>query len=417
METGVEKRAGEVQVPPARSCSGPLHGLRVLDLAGRPGALCGRLLADAGADVIKIEPPLGDPLRREAPFKDDVPGDERSLGFLHWNANKRGVTLNLERPAGRSLLHQLVKSADAVIETLPQEERGRLGLEYQELQRQNPRLVHVSISSFGESGPYRAYAGNDFVCFALGGLMSLSGEPNKAPLVAPGELAYALASSYAAFGASVALYNSMTCSLGQHVEVSVHEASAFIAGYAVPIFTATGEKPFRQSWQKRLFDLYDVYPTKDGFARIFVVPKNHWHALLEWLGRPPELTADIFDDQKMRWQNSEVIDPHIERLTRGYTKEELFHEAQRRHIAASPVNTPREFAMSVQAKARDIFSTVVHPSAGPVVQMRPIHRYGAFPAPSLRPAPTLGQHNAEVYESLARLTERDLRRLKVDGVI
>jgi crotonobetainyl-CoA:carnitine CoA-transferase CaiB-like acyl-CoA transferase len=285
------------------------------------------------------------------------------------------------------------------------------------MEKINPRLVRVSITHFGKSGPYVAFAANDFICLALGGLMSISGEPDKAPLVAPGELAYALASSYAAFGTTVALFHSLSSGRGQLVEVSVHEASALIAGYAVPIYTATGVKPFRQSWRKRLFDLYDVYPAKDGFARIFVVPKNHWQSLLDWLGRPPELTSELFNDQKLRWENSEVIDPFVERLTRQYAKEMLFHEAQRRHIAASPVNTPKEFAKSAQVKAREFFTTVTHPKVGTHVQTRPIHRYNGFPIQPARPAPTLGEHNTEVYETILNLPRKELRLLRMDGVI
>lgn len=396
---------------------GPLHRVRVLDLAGRAGDLCGRLLADAGADVIKVEPPDGNSARQRPPFIADTPDRERSLTFLHYNAGKRGITLDYSKPAGRELFLRLVGRADILVEDAGEDSLARCGIGHSALMKANPGLAHVSITQFGLSGPYRNYAANDFICFALGGLMAISGEPGMPPIVAPGELAYAVASGYAALGGLIAYYNCALTGEGQLVDVSIHEAAAFTAGYAVPVYTATGEKPFRQSWKKRLFDLYDVYPTKDGFIRIFIMPKKHWQSLLDWLGRPPELMSEIFNDQKLRWQNSEIIDPFIERLCRGYTKDGIFREAQQRHIAASPLNTPAEFAQSDQARARGFLTTVHHPIAGAYPQTNPVFRFSASPGFVLRRAPTLGEHNTEVFCGELRLSHAELKTLQSEGIV
>lgn len=396
---------------------GPLHGIRVLDLAGPSGLLCTKLLADAGADVIKVEPPGGDRARHRPPFQGDVSDPERSLYFLHFNANKRGVTLDLQIADGQMLFRRLVEQADVVVETFPPGHMEALGLGYEELRRVNPGLVQTSISHFGQTGPYRDYQGNDTVCFALGGLMGQSGEPDAPPLIAPGELAYSLASSFAAQGTAVALFHRAFSGQGQYVEVSVHEAAVNIAGYAVPVFSATGRKPFRQSWRTRLFDLHDVYPCSDGYVRMFVVPKRHWQALLDWIGRPPELTSALFDDEHMRWENSELVDPYVEQLCRKQTKDQLFAEGQKRHIPTTPVNTPGEFANDPHVGERDLFVSTEHPVVGPYRQMGPIHKYSETPGTVFRSAPTIGQHNAEVYSGELGVTTDELTDLKAAGAI
>ncbi|MBI4337478.1 MAG: CoA transferase [Chloroflexi bacterium] len=376
-----------------------------------------KLLADLGADVIKVEPPGGDPCRRRPPFNQGVPAPEHSLYFTHYNANKRSITLDLATPDGSELFLRLVKTADAVLETYPPGYLESLGLGYARLREVNPGIVMTSVTPFGQTGPYRDMQGNDTVCLALGGLVALSGEPNSAPLVAPGELAYGMASSFAALGTLVALYHRSCSGQGQHVDVSVHEASVHIAGYAVPIYSATRRKPFRKSWRSRDFELHDLYPCLDGYARMFVVPRTHWQALVEWLGHPEELMSPVFVDSRTRRENSDIIDPHVARLCRQYTKDGLYQEGQRRHIAVSPMNTPGEFVESRQTRGRGVFLSTEHPFIGPYRHMGPLHRFSKTPAGVRRPAPMVGQHNAEVYCGELGLTARQLSALRAAGAV
>ena len=213
------------------SRNGPLVGYRVLDLAGPAGLHCTKLLADMGADVIKIEPPSGEESRRIPPYKDDIPHPETSLYFLHFNTNKRGITLDVATSDGRAILLQLARKADVVIETYPIEQSERLGLSYAQLSAVNARLVVASITPFGRSGPWRDYKADDIAGIALGNLLSIAGERGKAPLQPAGELAYGMASTYAAFGIAVALYRRVASGRGQHIDVSMHECAAHIAGY------------------------------------------------------------------------------------------------------------------------------------------------------------------------------------------
>lgn len=411
----------QTERPRARGRSGisrgPLAGTRVLDLTGPPGQLCVKMLADAGADVISVEPPGGSPARSRPPFIDGLSGPDSSLYFLHYNGNKRSITLNLAAPGGQYLFRRLIRTVDVLVETLPPGYLDDLGLTHESLRGENPGLVHTSITHFGRLGPYTDYQGSDMVCFALGGVMSQAGEPGSPPITAPGELAYALAGSYAAVGTNVALFRSLMSGRGQMVEVAVHEAAVHVAGYAVPIFSATGRKPFRQSWKQRLFDLYDVYPCRDGYARIFIMPRKHWRSLLDWLGNPDELGSELFEDQQLRWENSELIDPFVEGLTRRYDKVDLFEEGQRRGITVSPLNTPREFVENEQTEARGLFRKTTHREIGEYRQMGSMHRYSGLPDPPPAPAPTPGEHNREVYCEELGLMATDLPKLEEAGVI
>ena len=396
---------------------GPLAGTRVLDLTGPPGQLCAKMLADAGADVIRVEPPDGSPLRSRPPFIGGLSGPESSLYFLHYNGNKRGVTLDLDSGEGQDLFRRLARTADVLVESFSPGYLDDRGLTHESLREENPALVQTSITHFGRSGPYADYQGSDMVCFALGGVMSQAGEPGSPPITAPGELAYALASAYAAVGTNVALFRGLMTGCGQMVEVAVHEAAVHVAGYAVPIFSATGRKPFRQSWKQRLFDLYDVYPCNDGHARIFIMPRKHWRSLLDWLGHPEELGSELFEDQQLRWENSELIDPFVEGLTKSYDKAGLFEEGQRRGVTVSPLNTPREFIENEQTRERGLFRTAEHREVGEYYQLGPMHRFSGTADPPPAPAPTLGEHNREVYCGELGLAASDLLSLERAGVV
>ena len=195
--------------------------------------------------IIKVEPPSGEESRRIPPFKDDIPHPEASLYFLHFNTNKRGITLDVETTDGRAILLELVRKADVVIETYAPKHADKVGLSYAQLSAINPRLVVASITPFGRSGPWRDYKADDIAGIALGNLLYLAGERGKSPLQPAGELAYGMASAYGAFGVAVALYHRAASGRGQHIDVSTHECAAHIAGYYIPHYSATGAKPAR----------------------------------------------------------------------------------------------------------------------------------------------------------------------------
>ena len=400
------------------SRSGPLVGYRVLDLAGPAGLHCTKLLADMGADVIKIEPPSGEESRRIPPYKDDIPHPETSLYFLHFNTNKRGITLDVATSDGRAILLQLARKADVVIETYPIEQSERLGLSYAQLSAVNARLVVASITPFGRLGPWRDYKADDIAGIALGNLLYISGERGKAPLQPAGELAYGMASTYAAFGVAVALYRRVASGRGQHIDVSMHECAAHIAGYYIPHYSASGAKPARaKRVSSEEADLVDPFAVKDGYVRFFLVSREQWRRLVEWMGSPPSISGPEFEKTTYRRQHPAIVRAAIAEFCRGFTKEEMYEEGQRRRISVTPINTAGEFMESAQTKARELFVELHHRMVGKYFEFAGVPRLTECPGAIHRPAPLLGEHNHEIYCGELGFAGDDLIALRAAGVI
>ena len=397
--------------------SGPLSGYRVLDLSGPLGLHCTKLLADMGADVIKIEPPSGDESRRMPPFKDDIPHPEKSLYFLHFNTNKRGITLDIEKPDGRGVFFELAGKADVVIETAKPGRMDELGIGYEMLRGQNRGLVYASLTPFGQSGPWRDYKANDMAGIALGNLLYLAGEPGEPPLQPPGEIAYGMASTYGAFGIAVALYHRLESGKGQYIDVSMHECAGHIAGYFIPNYGYTGVKPARASRKGEETDLYDPYATKNGYARIFIIPVEQWRRLVDWMGRPASISGPEFEKMSYRRQHPDIVTKAIAEFCAKHTKEELYDEGQKRRIAVTPINTVGEFIEMEQTQSRQLFVDMEHPVIGRYKQFGAVPRLMETPGAIYRPAPLLGQHNKEIYMDELGMSSEDLVALRAEKVI
>jgi len=397
--------------------SGALEGIRVLDLADEKGLPCTKFLADLGADVIKIEPPSGDATRARPPFAGDIPHPERSLYFLHHNANKRGITLNLASPDGQALFKQLARKADVVVETFAPGTMAGWGLGYSELAAINPRIVVTSITTFGQTGPWRDYKGGELIAFSLGGLMALSGEPGGSPCVAPGEMACGITSMHAVLATQVALFHRNRTGLGQHIDVSLAEGAGHVGSYVVPLYSRGKKKPERESHLRHAGELYqDLYRCKDGWVRLFILDRAHWRAFVEWMDSP-EMADPAFEDPHFRVEHMDRISPYVDKLCMQYTKSEINLEAQRRHLAVTPVSTPAEFANSEQTKARGFFEEVAHPVVGTYGQIGAMHKYSQSAASVRSAAPLLGQHNDDVYRGELGLQASELAALRTAGVI
>lgn len=408
---------GTMRSMPTLLSNGPLSGVRVLDLADETGLPCTRFLADLGADVIKVERPGGDATRARPPFAGDRPDPERSLYFLHWNANKRGITLDLDTPDGQELFGLLASTADVVVETFRPGTMDAWGLGYEALAAVNPRIVVTSITIFGQTGPYRGYNGDELIAFALGGVMALSGEPGGPPCLAPGDLASGMASMHAALATQVALLHRLKSGRGQHIDASVVDAAAHVGGYSVPYYSYYQRKAERDTHAHTSFELHDVYPCKDGGVRVYVLVRDHWRNFLEWIGSPEELRDPLFEDQEMRRDNRDLIDPYVKEFTKGFTKREFYAAGQGRHLAMSPMNTPAEFVESEQTKGREFFVELPHPVVGKYRQAGSIQVFSESPAEMRWAAPLVGQHNEEILVGELGLTKEDLIRLRASGVI
>ncbi len=392
-----------------------LDSFRVLNLAQDRGLYAGKLLADLGADVIKVEKPQGDAARRIGPFKDDIPSLESSLYFLNFTTNQKGITLNLHTMAGQDIFKQLVGRADVVVEDFQPGVMESLGLGYPILRDINRGIVVTSVTGFGPNGPYSDYKAPDIVSLAMGGLMFISGDPEKPPVVAPCEQAYHSASVLACFGTLVALYHRQRTGMGQLVEVSAQEAIA-IQEHLIMRYSLESDIVRRRGSQHTSAPTR-IYPCKDGFVHFHVSPVRHWRRLLEMMGNPDALMNAVWEDLRFRRLNVDVIDPVITDFTMKHTKKELAEECQSKGIPCVPVNTPEEFVDDPHTQAREFVVEVEHPVLGKYRCLGPPYKLGETPYRIRRHAPLLGQHNEEIYCQELGYSEEELTRLKAAGII
>jgi len=382
--------------------TGALTGLRVLDLTGRMGGYCGLLLANLGAEVILIEPPGGDPMRYEGPFKNDVPYTEQSLSFAAYHTNKRGIVLNPEDPNDRHWLRELVRDADVLIEDRPIGYLDRCGLSFDQLKTINPMLVLTSISGFGLTGPYRDFKAPSIVAFAMGGLMNLCGHPGRAPLMGPCDVAYHLGSVHAAFGTLMALFKRRATGEGEHIDVSLQDvlaADPFLR--IITRYSVTSEVPERTGHSQST-TVAETYQCKDGFVRIFVNQPDHWKRFVEWLGRPPELLDPKYENVQNRFPLRQTIDRLVEARTLNYQAKKFFDEFQALRLAAAPINTPSAFLADEQTRQRGYLTEVGHAQLGNHRFPGDPYRFSESPWRVERGAPLQGEHQSEIERTWAQ---------------
>jgi len=399
---------------------GALSGYRVLDLADSKGAYCTKLLADLGADVIKIERPGGDPGRGIPPFVDDVPHPEKSLYFLHRNANKRGITLKLETAVGKAIFHKLVKTADVLVENSPPDYMANLGLDYSVLSEINPGLIMASITEFGHSGPYKYRKGSNLVDFAMSGVMITSGYPGKEPCLLPGSPAYDSASLHASVSIVAAIYMRGTTGQGQYIDTSVHVTSRMgLYPWIVPNYSyaLNPGAPPPTSENRMGAQIYPVYPCKDGFIRVIALTPRQWDALMRVLGNPDILQTEEWRSFMYRIGNADDLYALMLEFTTKYTMLELFEAGRREGVPIAPILDIADFYNSPHTKAREFFVEVEHPVADKADYPGPPYKWTETPAVMKRPAPCLGEHNEEVYCQELDLSKDDLVALRGGGVL
>jgi crotonobetainyl-CoA:carnitine CoA-transferase CaiB-like acyl-CoA transferase len=376
--------------------TGALTGLRVLDFTGRKGGYCGLLLANLGAEVVLVEPPGGDPLRREGPFKNQTPHEDRSLAFAAYHTNKRGIVLDLAAEADRETARALARNADVLIEDKPAGYLDRIGLGFGALSALNPALVMTSISGFGQTGPYCDFKTSSIVAFAMGGLMNLCGHPGHAPLMGPCDVAYHLGSVHAAFGTLVALFNRRGTGRGDHVDVSLQDvlvSDPFLR--IMTRYSATGEVPERAG-HSQATTVAETYKCKDGYARIFVNQPDHWRRFVEWLGSPQELLDPQLENVPKRMALRPLIDRLVEARTADYDSSTFFEEFQSKRLAASPINAVSAFLADKQTQHRGYVVDVVDSPLGAQKFPGDPYKFSATPWSIERGAPRTGEHQNEI---------------------
>ena len=399
-----------------------LKGRRVLELADEKGVYCGKLLADMGADVIKIERPGGDATRRIPPFWQDEAHAEKSLFFMYMNTSKRGVTLDITKPEGRNIFKQLAQTADIILETFPPGYLDDLGLGYETLKASNRRLVLTSITGFGQTGPYKHFEAADIVAAALGGAMYVTGEEEDPPVNLAGSQSYVMASTVAAASSMIALYRSSLSGEGQHIDISVEETTASVT-HICGVGKWLDDNIIPRRSGTALFSSVPsgAYRCKDGMVYLMINRPLHWKALAKWIHEVTgneEVLSPIFEGPSSnRQEYRELLDIYTSDLCSQFTVDEIYHEGQRRHIAFTPVKSATAVAQDAHLAARNYFIEVAHPGAGTLKYPGAPYRHSETPWNITRLAPAIGQHNEQVYTTELRIPEEDLRSLETDGVI
>ena len=405
---------------------------RVLDLTDERGLLCGKILADMGADVVQVEPPGGSPARNLGPFYQDTVHPEKSLFWWAYAANKRGITLNLETKDGATILRRLAKEAHFLIESFPPGYLAGLGLGYTELEAINPGLVMVSISPFGQDGPYSRYQATDLVGMALGGFMALTGDPDRAPLRIGSPHFYHHGAAAGAAGAILAYTHRAATGLGQHVDVSCQQAVAKALAHAPQIWDiekavikrmgvfrqTSGEGWVRVNW-----------PCKDGYINYMLqggTVAQTTRALLKWMddeGMGDEyLNSVTWEDMGYGQVRKEVMDRASEPLQRffaSHTKDELTKGSLERRVLMFPVVNQQDLLNHPHLEARRFFQQLFHPELdASVTYPGPFVKTGTAVEVGLRRrAPLVGEHNAEIYDGELGLALDELANLMDGGAI
>ena len=399
----------------------PLEGYRVLDLSGPLGVYCGKLMADMGADVIKIEPPGGDPMRTFGPFVDYAGYPDHSLMWLHFNTNKRSVTLDIRTSEGAQLLRNLARRADVLLETYHPGFLDGRRLGYKDLRKCNPNLVYVSITPFGQTGPYKDYLGSDLVGFAMGGYMYVTGWSHTPPTRLWGSQAYHTSSNRAFIATLIALYHRLKARHGQHVDISMQEAVAATTEHVNTTYHYEGIPAVRCGFKHGgLF--VATWRCKDGYASITTNTAKAWDDLRLWMAEDG-MVGDLMDDKYndlfiLRGEHANHIESLIESWTMSHTRREITERGQAGHHPWGPVSTSEELLLNPQLWARGFFVEVEHPEIG-VTLTYPGAPYvlSASPWKFRSAAPGVGQHNREIYQSELGLTLQELEGLSNLGVV
>jgi len=409
-----------------------LESFRALDLTNEQGFFCGKVLADLGVDVIKLEKPGGDPSRNIGPFYQDKATMETSLFWFGYNANKRGITLNIESDDGKKIFERLVKTADFIIESFPCGYLDRLGLGYARLSEINPNIIMASITPFGSTGPYKYFKSCELVNMALSGLMNLSGDPDRPPVIISFPHACIQAGSQAAVAMLAACYWREESGKGQHIDVAIRESiiqmiAQTLAHWEINRIQVKRAGQYRIGWGPGL--VRQIWPCKDGFVIFLLggggVRVRPNKALADWIDSEgkasnfmKEFDWENFDMAATTAEVIEKLEEDIGNFLLSNTKAELFKEGAKRRVDIYPVNDCQDIANEPQLKERGFWSEIEHPELGvnltyPDAFIKCSETYVGM----RNRAPLIGEHNEDIYITEMGLSQAELSTLKQGNII
>jgi benzylsuccinate CoA-transferase BbsE subunit len=410
---------------------------RILDLTDARAFIAGRALSDFGADVIKIERPGGDPARLQSPFYGDDPDPEKNLWWFAFNANKKGITLDIEKEAGRDLFKRLVKTADAVLESFAPGYLDSIGLGYAALSEVNPGIVLTSITGFGQTGPYRDFKDPDIVVRALGGLIYTAGYEDRPPLTTSYQHTHCLGAMSGAAGTMIALSQRALTGRGQHVDAVTQQALSTVCSAEIEgPYALFGQVPTRHGRARAAVNLADgstfynplLWECQDGYIALNLLlnptaARNN-RSMMEFIRRDGiEIGPfETWDWEKRSWEHmsrreAEKLMTVLGKFFMNHTKAELLELATENRFQLGPCNNANDILAYPQLEARDFWQDIEHPELGVTLK----YPGGAVKTTQgyigvRRRAPHIGEHNNEVYGALG-LSKDEIKTLKKQKVI
>lgn len=408
--------------PPTRTPDSLLDGIRVIECGSNITApFASKLLADLGAEVIKVEPVTGDPSRSLGPFQYDSPNPETSAQFTYLNSNKRGVTLDLDRRSGQSLFQDLLREADIFVENAEPGYMEARDLTYSVLSEANPQLIVTSVRPFGLTGPYQDLLGSDLISWHASALgHRYLGEPDREPLRSGGYFGSYYAAVNAAAATLIALHARKLTGRGQQVDISVADALAVgILGYGlVGLYHELGLSNRRPGNTQRLGVPAAMLPCRDGYVFIFASESYMWDGLVKAMGEPEWAQADIF---RGHYRDRSRYGPEIYGMMGDWLnatgKDDIFQSCQENRVPSTAVYNMREVLENVHLKERGFFLTSSHPVTGEMQQPGAPYKLGVASSTIRQAAPTLGQHNNEIFCGRLGLDASALAGLRRAGII
>jgi crotonobetainyl-CoA:carnitine CoA-transferase CaiB-like acyl-CoA transferase len=409
-----------------------ISACRVLDLTDEKGFLCGKILADLGADVIKIEKPGGNGSGRIGPFWQDMPDPEKSLYWFSYNTNKRGITLDIETADGQEILKKLVQNADFVVESFPPGYMDQMGLGYEALMEINRGIVVASITPFGQKGPYRDFKASDIIIMGMSGMLYLTGDADRAPVNISIPQSHLLAGADAAVGAMIAYYHRERTGIGQHIDVSMQQSVAWFLANTIPYWEMSGTNLMRagvlRSMNARDTLQRQVWPCKDGYVFFFILGgltgAKTSRQLITWM------EEEGMGDEYMRnldWENFDmgtVTQDVLDRIAKpirefflSRTRKEILEAAIKRNISICSLSSMEDLVNDRNLEERNFWTEIDHPELG--IKIPYPLRFAEMSETSISTrfrAPLIGEHNSEVYGEIG-LSSQDLILLKQAGVI
>jgi crotonobetainyl-CoA:carnitine CoA-transferase CaiB-like acyl-CoA transferase len=381
-----------------------LSHLRVIELGDIPASYATRWLADLGADVVKVEPPGGDPNRLLPPFATNIEHPERSLTFIHANTNKRSIILDLERDTDRETFAKLLASANLLIEATPLGYLEKFGFDERRFQEAFPALVIVSLTPFGRTGPYRNYKGSDAIANATGGFLFGQGDNTKGQCTAPSHLAYQVAGAMAAMLALAGIRHARETGAGQRIDMSLQEALTFTNSSSIARYTRENRLERRPGGRAYGGAGTNIYRCKDGRYVHFTTNMPHmWKEFAQNWMTDKSLAGPEWENPRYRDEHSDEVAQAFANFIGQFNADDFANEAQARHLAAAPLNTIGQFVDCEQNRAREWLQEIDHPVIGKYKAPGAPMRFSLTPMRVRRPAPLLDQHRREILEELEKL--------------